>query len=657
MGEAKTIHVPVEELETFEGRCKWLYRIKDKGMDTVPFIFSDSQKILNEIVQAEYERTKRENGVSVGRFIVLKPRQIGATTFFGILAFDKLLNEQGTHTLTMAHNSDTTKLIYEIYKRCYDNLPDFVIPTRDDKPMTWLDYMQYKDPAMIAGLSPDEVRSFSVTVATIKIKPTPKSYTGNLMSFVDNDSRSIIQTAGSKDDAGKGITPNVFHSSEAANYPDYHATVTSVNPSLPKGEKANGVLVVIESTANGVSGVGEGFYKDWTRSVKAWEAYQTGKSKTFSELRPIFVPWYMIEEYEMPLAGGQLESLEGIDFGGPEEKQKFLEKEEMMRKGIFNPLTRKVQVVTEEKINWYRWVIKNDCGYDYATAKRYYPTTPEEAFSASSFTYFDMSKMTEVKSKYLNKAPEYVQGNLDWGEDQDVEFVPDPIGGWNIFEMPDPKWENRYVIGVDIGRGYEDGDYSVAVVKDRLTGKFVAMYHNKIDQDLFAEEVVKGGYFYNEALLVPESNLDVVVTLINPDGITPYLGPLYYHEHGSSIRWGYHTHGASRMPLLSMYKAFLRDNENGYEAIPSIQMLDQHITFVRKAPTRVGGAVKYEADEGEHDDIVIACALAEAGDRFMINMGEIVQERKDDNRIVSLVKQTFRPTKRRRQSQLGRRVS
>src|SRR5690625_8000405 len=91
-----------------------------------------------------------------------------------------------------------------------------------------------------------------------------------------------------------------------------------------------------------------------TNKQTVWNDDRNCKDPTVSVFRPIFVPWYMIKEYSKPLAGGRLESIENIDFGSEDRKREFLEKEDMMRKGIYNPLTGEKVVLTEEQINWYQ---------------------------------------------------------------------------------------------------------------------------------------------------------------------------------------------------------------------------------------------------------------------------------------------------------------
>src|SRR5690625_6765589 len=86
--------------------------------------------------------------------------------------------------------------------------------------------------------------------------------------------------------------------------------------------------------------------------------------------------------------------------------------------------------------------------------------------------------------------------------------------------------------------------------------------------------------YYNEALLVPESNLYMVVELIKPDGLTPYVGEVYYNEHLDT--WGFWTSGSSRNVLLSRYKTYLRDNPKKYDVLPTLLTSKNIISFFVK---------------------------------------------------------------------------
>lgn len=213
------------------------------------------------------------------------------------------------------------------------------------------------------------------------------------------------------------------------------------------------------------------------------------------------------------------------------------------------------------------------------------------------------------------------------------------LGNLRIFEYPDSTYTNRYVIGIDIGRGYEDGDYSCAYVFDRLEQKYVAVWHGKIDQDQFADIVMELGIYYNEALLVPESNLDTVINIINPDGSRPYIGEVYFDQtKNGQQRYGYLTHKASRQILIDHQKAWLRENPYKYGVLPDIETVDEYLAFVRK---RTPHGVKYEADIGHHDDRPIASALAKFGDDWW---EETVQEYKP-NKLIELI---TKPQKRKK---------
>ena len=626
MSDERIIEVPIEDLQTFKGRCKYLYKIRSVDNKLIPFEFTQSQEITNQIIEDEYQRNLDENNVEEAKVIKLKCRQIGSTTYDAIKTLDELINVEMCNAITMAHNTDTTELIYDIIKRAYDNLPDGVIPTKDGEPLYTNDQ---GDPV------------------SIKSKPTPKSYSGKRIAFEDNDSRSTIQTAGSGDSALKGVTLNVLCQSEGANFPDFNTTLSSGMPSLTHNGRK---YISIESTANGVSGVGEGFYKQWNKSMKDWQDYKTGKTQTFQGFRPIFIPWYFIERYKKPLAGGKLSNIDQVDFGSPEEKKKYLQKEkDWTTEGVYNPLTMQTQVLTKEHLNWYRTMMKETAGYDYKKAMRYYPTTPEEAFVSSNYCFFDLSKLTELKTRYINgELPDCDVGEVDFNDDGIVEFAPVANGNLKVWEHPDPNWENRYICGIDVGRGYEDGDYTVIKVKDILTQKYVAQWKGRIDQPSAADIACMIGMYYNEALLVPESNLDTIVEIIKPDGLRPYIGEIYYTQSGLHVKWGYWTSGGNRNKMLDLYKEWLKDNKDGYGALPDIENIEQHITFVRKQTAR---GTKYEADSDCYDDIVVANALCHMGELWW----EATPREYNPKNIVELVKKPFkRNIKKFKQASLGR---
>lgn len=620
--------IPIKEFKTFEGRCKHLYKIQDKSGTIVPFEFIQAQKILDNVIEEEFVRTKQEYGVSQCRLIIVKPRQIGATTYTSIRSFDMQNKHSGSNGRIMAHDQDTTDLIYEIYTRLYEHLPEYAILTDDDGSPIHKDRHGQPIP--------------------IKVKLATRSYSGKRLAL-ENNTRTVISTAGKGDAGGKGTTELRIHATEAANYQYYDDIMTSLLPSIPKG--VDNVLAVLESTANGVSGDGEGFYKEWIASVREWEKYKNGEKNRFFGFRPVFIPWYMIEEYELSMAGGQMEDLQGVEFDSPDIRRAYLQREEkMMNEGIINPLTGETTVISPEKINWYRAIaIKTDAKGNYARAQRYYPTTPEDAFVASSNSFFDVYELSEHKKSLINDPPSEQIGELDWGENSEPVFIETSTGNLTIWDHPEKNWENRYVIGLDTARGYDDGDYSVAVVKDVLEQKYVAMWHGKIDQTQFANVASMLGLYYNEALLAPESNLDAVVEIIKPDGLRPYIGDLYYKHERNTFRWGVFTSAGNRQKMLDFYKGWL--GEGNYNKIPSLLSIEQHINFIRNKKI---STVKYEAADGHHDDIVMAMTITHEAERFLYeNLGD--PKKYNPKNIIQIVSKPFkRNIKKIKQSNLGK---
>jgi hypothetical protein len=316
---------------------------------------------------------------------------------------------------------------------------------------------------------------------------------------------------------------------------------------------------------------------------------------------------------------GKLESTDNIDFGNPEEKKKFFEVEQKLMNEYGVPV---------EGINWYRDCIKSNCSYSLREAKRYYPTFPEDAFLASDNGFFDNTKLYDLKIELEESQPEYARGFIN----DDFEFEDDIHGFLEIIEEPDPNYMNRYIISLDPSTGVEDGDYAPMKVYDRLTQSWVARWYGKADEDVLAEEFMKLGYYYNEALLIPERNLATVINIIKPDGVIPYQGPVWVDVNKrGDVSYGYQTNVQSRKVLLDGYKSWLRDN---YDKLMDITEVDEHINFIKVAKH---GQVRYEAAPNHHDDLVIANALTiYAADYWDEEIAELTSDRNDIQNIISL---------------------
>lgn len=411
----------------------------------------------------------------------------------------------------------------------------------------------------------------------------------------------------------------IISNSEFANYPDATSVFNSTNQALPD---MGDVYAVVESTANGVSGVGEAFYNLWKKSSKEWDDFKTGKTHNFDGYRPVFLPWYVMSEYQKPLIDGKLTGIDNIDFGSEETKREFLQTEQMLMDEYGVPI---------EGINWYRYCIKEKCSYSLSEARRYYPTFPKDAFLSTDNGFFDNTKLYAIQKKYEDNPPEFTTGYLD-SSSGDLVFEEDRFGNLDIIEMPDPTYMNRYIVSLDPSTGVEEGDYAPMKVYDRLNQRWVARWYGREDEDKLAEIFMDLGYFYNEALLIPERNLATVINIIKPDGVIPYTGDVWTEETPSgAVNYGYQTNVQSRKLLLDCYKMWLRDN---YDKLMDNIELEEHINFIRVSKH---GTVRYEAASGHHDDIVIANALSIwAADNWEEELAKLTEDRSDIDNIITL---------------------
>lgn len=190
-----------------------------------PFKFNDSQKYLHK----KLEQQLRQEGMI--RAIVLKGRKQGCSTYVGARYFFHTANNSYRHAYVMAHNTATTKELFSMTVRFYENCPLILRPS------------------------------------------VPRSSRTGL--FFDRlDSQYSIGTAGGKE-IGRGFTINYVHGSEVAFWENGDDVAAALLEAVPVSQ---GTEIILESTANGIDNF---FYSKWRDAVN-------GKS----DYIPIFLPWY-----------------------------------------------------------------------------------------------------------------------------------------------------------------------------------------------------------------------------------------------------------------------------------------------------------------------------------------------------------------------------
>ena len=170
------------------------------------------------------------------------------------------------------------------------------------------------------------------------------------------------------------------------------------------------------------------------------------------------------------------------------------------------------------------------------------------------------------------------------------------------------EYERREARG-GVGSG---SDYSVAQVLRRDNGMQVAEIKYRADVDEFADDLARIGRLYNDALIAVERNgpgTAVLTQLKNAMGyprIWRNRNPINIRDrYEQSLGWN--TTSATRPLMLSALQAAIRDEPH---RLRSEQLRDEVRTFVYR--DRNGKEPRPEADEGCHDDLVMAMAGAQA---------------------------------------------
>ena len=380
--------------------------------------------------------------------------------------------------------------------------------------------------------------------------PTKYSSRKELKWGAPLDSGYIVGTAGA-DTLARGETITHAHLSEVAFWPRSKAQelFSGLMDSIPDRPDTE---VYIESTANGVSGV---FYEQWQAAVRG----QT-------DFIPVFLPWFIEPGYSTDVPDGfertpEEQSL--VDAHGLNDGQLMFRRLKIGQKGR--------DLFMQE-----------------------YPSTSEEAFLTSGRPVFDGFLLRSMKA---NAPAPTAQLALEGGV-----WEPHSRGELLVYRPLDPRED--YFIGADVAQGV-NGDFSVACVMDSERRQ-VAVWRGQIDPDAFAYTLEALAKYYNKAQLIVENNNHGGTTCII---LSKYLNyPRLFQEiivdkvtDQETTRLGFNTNVKSKALVVDKLRASLRKGEVD---ILDTQTLSEMSTYI------VTESGKMEADNGAHDDTVIALCLA-----------------------------------------------
>lgn len=168
--------------------------------------------------------------------------------------------------------------------------------------------------------------------------------------------------------------------------------------------------------------------------------------------------------------------------------------------GVFKPMFFGWWARGDRNQAWYDAKARDLEGREWQLHQEY-PNSEDEAFIKSGRPVFDVDAL----AKMATEVP--TVGFLDavQGSHKAPGFVKAPNQPLSIFEMP--KMGKKYVIGADVAEGLAHGDFSSAHVIRVDTGQVVAVWHGRVDPDVFGDKILAElGYFYFGALIGVEVN-------------------------------------------------------------------------------------------------------------------------------------------------------
>jgi hypothetical protein len=209
-------------------------------------------------------------------------------------------------------------------------------------------------------------------------------------------------------------------------------------------------------------------------------------------------------------------------------------------------------------------------------ARQEYAETAHDCFLASGECYFDVTAIDRRLSQLEAPLKTRLVGRLQL-------WYP-------------PEGQRRYIVAVDPAGGGSEGDYSVAQVIDEQTGLQCAELQMHCTALELAQEVAELAREYRQAMVAVERNNHGAAVIAFLQSVCGYRN--LYRQGGQD---GWLTTAISRPQMLAHLASALVETPGIFM---SRRLLMECRSFVRQQNGRV------EAQAGEHDDCVLAMAIA-----------------------------------------------
>lgn len=417
-----------------------------------------------------------------------------------------------------------------------------------------------------------------------KMKPTEKFSNRRELLFQTEDGKGAnssirVTTAGNKD-AGRSKTLNFLHVSEAAFVDNLNDLLTGLQEALTKD-----AVAFLESTANG--------YNDFK---ELWDDDNNWIN--------LFYEWWETPEYRLRFTSeSEKQGLIDAMVNAPDTTDKDAETKEWIYsrcKWLWN-----VKGLDLEQINWYynKWKDKKE------KIKQEYPCTSREAFLSSGRPYFHIENLDRRLSEL---DPPIRRGYFEYSYVYDKELEKKLINNASIKWIDDSKGYVKIYEEPENGIGYSvGGDTATTGVDANFSQVVDYQYDQKAtlevanDEDLYADQTYCLGRMYNWAMIATEVNHSTHPTkvLIEREYKNLYMrtnNPDATAEKYSQYN-GFRTTSGNRSSILGVLRTLIREN---VEAIKDETTIKQMLSFI------INDKGKPEAEEGKHDDSIMAYAIA-----------------------------------------------
>lgn len=552
----------------------FVYIKRKGGGDDVLFRLTRPQRRFVEVL----EKARRADKPI--RLVLLKARQWGGSTTSQLyMGWLQLIHKVGLNSLIIAHQGAGSDEIKDMFDRMIKSYPIEMLYSLNES-------YNEKEPTLVGvGRS------------------------GSIHRVPQRNCKIKIGTA-ERPDSCRGGDYNLVHLSEVGLW----KVTDGKKPEDIVRSACSGVLlkpytmIVYESTANGT---GNFFQKEYDDA-------KNGRS----QFDAMFVSWFDIEQYSIP--PDDIEEFASAIYANKESDNVVSSRAES-GKYIWWLWE---QGATLEAINWY---IQERAKYnEHGLMAAEFPSDDVEAFVHSGSRVFDKYKIEQLRPSC--RPPKYI-GEVYADEDkgskalQNLRFTSDKQGLLHIWEMPEIDENeivtNRYITIVDVGGRSKTADFSIILTLDRLFvaegGKptVVAQWCGHIDMDLLAWKAAQIAAFYDNSLLVIESNtLETKDKEREVDGdqshfilnqikdIYPNLYARKQSENdirdGLPRKYGFHTNIATKPMIISTLIKVIRENlyterDDG--------CLDEYMCYEKKANGAFGAIV------GKHDDKLMTRAI------------------------------------------------